>query len=44
MFDMIRNIWVYVTNVFHRDTPLPETFLKKVAENNKRSLSRKLTS
>ena len=29
---MIKNIWVYVTNVFHRNTPLPESFLKRVIE------------
>ena len=29
---MIKNIWVYVKNVFHRNTSFPESFLKIVLE------------
>ena len=32
MFDMIKNIWVYVKNVFHRNTSFPESFLKRILE------------
>ena len=31
MFD-IKNIWVYVKNVFQRNTCFPESFLKRVLE------------
>ena len=32
MFDMIKNLWLYVKNVFHRNTFFPEPFLKRVLE------------